>query len=121
MRALLLAAAVAAAPLVQTSTAVAQTAQATADFTAPAQTFGRVSFDARSLMIDGKRLVVWSSEMHPFRLPRHWHRELLQVSVGKDACDQTDQPTWITLADRREGLPARIGGVERLDTAFTSF
>lgn len=69
MRALLLAAAVAAAPLVQTSTAVAQTAQATADFTAPAQTFGRVSYDARSLMIDGKRLVIWSSEMHPFRLP----------------------------------------------------
>ena len=69
MRALLLAAAVAAAPLVQASTAVAQTAQATADFTAPAQTFGRVSYDARSLMIDGKRLVIWSSEMHPFRLP----------------------------------------------------
>lgn len=69
MRALLFAAAVAAAPLVQTSTAVAQTAQATADFTAPAQTFGRVSYDARSLMIDGKRLVIWSSEMHPFRLP----------------------------------------------------
>ncbi|MDQ1155632.1 beta-galactosidase [Brevundimonas sp. SORGH_AS_0993] len=69
MRALLLAAAVAAAPLVQASAAVAQTAQATADFAAPAQTFGRVSYDARSLMIDGKRLVIWSSEMHPFRLP----------------------------------------------------
>lgn len=69
MRALLFAAAVAAAPLVQATAAVAQTAHAAADFTAPAQTFGRVSYDARSLMIDGKRLVIWSSEMHPFRLP----------------------------------------------------
>jgi beta-galactosidase GanA len=28
-----------------------------------------VSYDARSLMIDGKRTIIWSSEMHAFRLP----------------------------------------------------
>ncbi|MGC6400979.1 beta-galactosidase [Sphingomonas sp. FW199] len=49
--------------------AAAQTAAPTADFNAPVQQFGRVSFDARSLMIDGKRTVIWSSEMHHFRLP----------------------------------------------------
>lgn len=35
----------------------------------PPKTFGRVSFDSRSLLIDGKRVVIWSSEMHAFRLP----------------------------------------------------
>jgi beta-galactosidase GanA len=41
--------------------------------------FGRVSFDARSLMIDGQRKVIWSSEFHPFRLPSPdlW-RDILQ-------------------------------------------
>jgi beta-galactosidase GanA len=68
-RALLFAAAVAAAPLLSSAPVTAQEARPTADFTAPARTFGRVSFDARSLMIDGERLVIWSSEMHPFRLP----------------------------------------------------
>ncbi|TCU57407.1 beta-galactosidase-like protein [Novosphingobium sp. PhB57] len=50
-------------------TAFAQDAKPTADLSAPVQTFGRVSFDARSLMIDGKRQVIWSGEFHPFRLP----------------------------------------------------
>ncbi|MHA6718623.1 glycoside hydrolase family 35 protein [Sphingomonas sp. RS6] len=49
--------------------AAAQEARPTANLAAPVKTFGRVSFDARSLMIDGKRLVIWSSEMHAFRLP----------------------------------------------------
>ncbi len=49
--------------------AQAQVAKPTANFEAPARKFGRVSFDARSLMIDGKRLTVWSAEVHAFRLP----------------------------------------------------
>ena len=46
---------------------------------APVQTFGRVSFDARSLMIDGKRQIIWSGEFHPVRLPSPdlW-RDILQ-------------------------------------------
>jgi len=51
------------------SPAAAQEARPTANLAAPVKTFGRVSYDARSLMIDGKRLVIWSSEMHAFRLP----------------------------------------------------
>jgi len=31
--------------------------------------FGRVAFDRYSLIIDGKRTMIWSGEMHPFRLP----------------------------------------------------
>jgi len=51
------------------SPALAQEARPTANLGAPAKTFGRVAYDARSLMIDGKRLIIWSSEMHAFRLP----------------------------------------------------
>ncbi|HEX8606707.1 MAG TPA: beta-galactosidase, partial [Pseudoduganella sp.] len=29
----------------------------------------KVSWDEHSLMVDGKRIVVWSGEVHPFRLP----------------------------------------------------
>ncbi|MDE1914827.1 MAG: beta-galactosidase [Sphingomonadales bacterium] len=47
----------------------AQTARPTVNDNAPVKTFGRVSFDAHSLMIDGKRQLIWSSEFHPFRLP----------------------------------------------------
>lgn len=47
----------------------AQDAKPTANFAAPVKTFGRVSYDARSIMIDGQRKVIWSSEMHAFRLP----------------------------------------------------
>ncbi len=47
----------------------AQVAKPTANLSAPVQTFGRVSFDARSLMIDDKRLTIWSAEVHAFRLP----------------------------------------------------
>jgi beta-galactosidase GanA len=59
--------------------ASAQVAKPTENLSAPVKTFGRVSYDARSLMIDGKRLVIWSSEMHPFRLPSPdlW-RDILQ-------------------------------------------
>ena len=49
--------------------AVAQTAKPTANLAAPVKKFGRVSYDARSLMIDGKRLTIWSAEVHAFRLP----------------------------------------------------
>ncbi|MEP9402309.1 glycoside hydrolase family 35 protein [Sphingomonas silueang] len=49
--------------------ATAQTAKPTANLGAPVKTFGRVSYDARSLMIDGKRLTIWSAEVHAFRLP----------------------------------------------------
>jgi beta-galactosidase GanA len=61
------------------SPAAAQEAKPTANFAAPAKAFGRVSYDARSLMIDGKRMIIWSSEMHAFRLPSPdlW-RDILQ-------------------------------------------
>lgn len=57
----------------------AQVAKPTANLTAPVTTFGRVSYDARSLMVDGQRLVVWGGEFHPFRLPSPdlW-RDILQ-------------------------------------------
>lgn len=57
----------------------AQQARETQNLAAPVKTFGRVSFDARSLMIDGKRTIIWSSEMHHFRLPSPdlW-RDILQ-------------------------------------------
>lgn len=57
----------------------AQQARPTANLAAPVKSFGRVSYDARSLMIDGKRLIVWSGEFHPFRLPSPdlW-RDILQ-------------------------------------------
>jgi beta-galactosidase GanA len=62
-------AALCASALLLSALADAQTANFTANPQAPVKTFGRVSFDSRSLMIDGKRLVIWSSEMHSFRLP----------------------------------------------------
>lgn len=49
--------------------APAQVAKPTANFNAPPKSFGRVSYDARSLMIDGKRQIIWSAEVHAFRLP----------------------------------------------------
>lgn len=55
--------------LLLASLASAQVATVMPNPQAPVKTFGRVSFDARSLMIDGKRQVIWSSEMHAFRLP----------------------------------------------------
>ena len=59
--------------------AVAQEAKPTANLSAPVKTFGRVSYDARSLMVDGKRMVIWGGEFHPFRLPSPdlW-RDILQ-------------------------------------------
>jgi beta-galactosidase GanA len=58
-----------ASALLLSGLANAQVATFTPDLQGPVKTFGRVSFDARSLMIDGKRQVIWSSEMHAFRLP----------------------------------------------------
>ncbi|MET0981561.1 MAG: beta-galactosidase [Telluria sp.] len=43
--------------------------EAFAAATAPAGRPKTVSWDEYSLKIDGKRIVVWSGEMHPFRLP----------------------------------------------------
>ncbi|VXC61738.1 beta-galactosidase [Sphingomonas sp. AX6] len=59
--------------------AAAQVAKPTQNLEAPIQNFGRVGFDARSLLIDGKRLVIWGGEMHAFRLPSPdlW-RDILQ-------------------------------------------
>lgn len=59
--------------------AQAQQARETQNLQAPVKTFGRVSFDARSLMIDGKRTIIWSGEFHPYRLPSPdlW-RDILQ-------------------------------------------
>ncbi len=59
--------------------ATAQVAKPTQNLEAPIQNFGRVGFDARSLLIDGKRLVIWGGEMHAFRLPSPdlW-RDILQ-------------------------------------------
>ena len=37
--------------------------------TAPRGKPKKVSWDEHSLMVDGKRIVVWSGEIHPFRLP----------------------------------------------------
>ncbi|WP_370175579.1 glycoside hydrolase family 35 protein [Sphingobium abikonense] len=73
--ALLLGSSLAAAPL----PARAQEARPTANLSAPVKTFGRVSYDARSLMIDGKRTIIWGGEFHPFRLPSPdlW-RDILQ-------------------------------------------
>ena len=67
------------AALLLAVTADAQVVSFTPNLQAPVKSFGRVSYDARSLMIDGKRLVIWSSEMHPFRLPSPdlW-RDILQ-------------------------------------------
>lgn len=58
---------------------LAQQAKPTANLAAPVKTFGRVSYDARSLMIDGKRTIIWGGEFHPFRLPSPdlW-RDILQ-------------------------------------------
>ncbi|GAA0529674.1 hypothetical protein FHS83_002462 [Rhizomicrobium palustre] len=36
---------------------------------APAQPSHKITWDNRSLMIDGKRVAIWSGEFHPFRLP----------------------------------------------------
>lgn len=65
--------------LLSGTTVSAQTARPTENLAAPVKTFGRVSYDARSLMIDGKRTIIWSSEFHPFRLPSPdlW-RDILQ-------------------------------------------
>lgn len=58
-----------ASTLLLAALANAQVARVPPDLQAPVKTFGRVSFDSRSLLIDGKRQLIWSSEMHAFRLP----------------------------------------------------
>jgi hypothetical protein len=52
-----------------TAPAAAQQARPTVNDKAPVKHFGRVAFDGHSLMIDGRRQLIWSSEFHPFRLP----------------------------------------------------
>ena len=54
-------------------------AGATAPQIAPPTEVPRVTFDSRSLRIDGKPTLIWSSEFHPFRLPSPdlW-RDILQ-------------------------------------------
>lgn len=59
----------AAAAILLAAPAEAQVAKPTANLDAPVKKFGRVSFDARSLMIDGERRIIWSAEVHAFRLP----------------------------------------------------
>ncbi|WP_241127137.1 beta-galactosidase [Novosphingobium terrae] len=61
------------------SPAAAQQARPTVNDKAPVKSFGRVSFDGHSLMIDGQRKLIWASEFHPFRLPSPdlW-RDILQ-------------------------------------------
>ena len=58
---------------------IAATAQTSGIDTGTHKSFGRVGFDRYSLLIDGKRTVIWSAEMHPFRLPSPdlW-RDILQ-------------------------------------------
>lgn len=58
---------------------LAQEAKQTFNPDAPVKKFGRVSFDSRSIMIDGKRTLIWSGEVHAFRLPSPdlW-RDILQ-------------------------------------------
>jgi beta-galactosidase GanA len=51
------------------SPALAQQAHAGIPDRSPVRQFGRVSYDARSLMIDGRRQIIWAGEFHPFRLP----------------------------------------------------
>ncbi len=53
--------------------------QAYAEATKPKGQPKKISWDQHSLMVDGKRIVVWSGEIHPFRLPNPslW-RDVLQ-------------------------------------------
>jgi beta-galactosidase GanA len=48
---------------------VAEERKAFAEATKPKGQPKKVSWDEHSLMVDGKRIVVWSGEVHPFRLP----------------------------------------------------
>jgi beta-galactosidase GanA len=50
-------------------TVLAEDRKAFAEATRPTQPPKKVAWDEHSLTIDGKRIVVWSGEMHPFRLP----------------------------------------------------
>lgn len=49
--------------------ALAEDAKVLASVSAPGGQPRKVSWDQYSLKIDGKRVVVWSGEIHPFRLP----------------------------------------------------
>jgi hypothetical protein len=48
---------------------LAERAQDVANAVRPARVPQQVGWDPYSLTVDGKRVVVWSGEMHPFRLP----------------------------------------------------
>ncbi|QOY96079.1 beta-galactosidase [Massilia sp. UMI-21] len=49
--------------------ATAEPAQAVEAATAPKESPKTIAWDQYSLKVDGKRVVVWSGEIHPFRLP----------------------------------------------------
>ncbi len=48
---------------------IAEDAKALAAATKPAGKPKKIAWDEHSLQVDGKRVVVWSGEIHPFRLP----------------------------------------------------
>lgn len=55
--------------LVRHSTVMLDERKAFAEATAPKGQPKKVSWDEHSMLVDGKRVVLWSGEMHPFRLP----------------------------------------------------
>ncbi|MFT3996362.1 MAG: beta-galactosidase [Asticcacaulis sp.] len=50
-------------------TVLNEDAKVLAEATKPVATPKKVTWDEHSLMVDGKRIMVWSGEIHPFRLP----------------------------------------------------
>ena len=50
-------------------TVIQETTKAIEAAAAPANAAAKVSWDKYSLMVDGKRVMIWSGEFHPFRLP----------------------------------------------------
>jgi hypothetical protein len=68
-----------AAALLAASPALAQDKPVADPGFAGKREFGRIAFDRYSLIIDGKRTMIWAGEMHPFRLPSPdlW-RDILQ-------------------------------------------
>jgi hypothetical protein len=58
---------------------LAEDPKAYVEATRPKGNAKKISWDEHSMMVDGKRIVVWSGEVHPFRLPNPslW-RDVLQ-------------------------------------------
>jgi len=55
--------------IVQQASVLVEDRQVLAQVTKPKGQPKKVSWDEHSMLIDGKRVVVWSGEIHPFRLP----------------------------------------------------